>query len=819
MRSYLFFNKLIVLGLFFSTINSVYSQRPQQRPEKVILTGKVVSTVNKEPLEYATITLKNERRPNVLQGGITAPDGSFSFEVFPGKYDINIEYISFKTITQKDIIIRSNTNLGTINLELEAENLDEVELVGEKTTVEVRLDKRIYNVGKDIVVRGGNVSDVLDNVPSVSVDVEGVVSLRGNDNVRILINGKPSGLVGISGSEGLRQLPAESIEKVEVITSPSARYDASGTAGILNIILKKENLKGFNGSIMLNAGIPRNFSGSTSINWRTNKVNFFNTITIRDSKSLGNGLFNSEYFNAPNPNSYVNESRKYDRSRKNVFLNLGAEYYINDKSSLIVSGFYRKSNNGNIGNTIIDELDISRVVSSTNTRIDNEVEFDETKQVRINYTKKFNDDGHELTAEFQYETSIEDEDSEIKSSIPEEVYTDESQKRILYQADYVWPIDKNTQFELGYRGDFRTQNLDYNVFIANNNMLFKNTDLSNFLIYTENVNAAYTQFGKKINKLSYLLGLRMEHSNIIVNQVTTSNKNTKNYINWFPTINISYEVNETESYNIGFSRRIRRPRARSLNPFPSRTSITFFRQGNPDLNPSYSQSFDFGYLKRWSKFTFNGSVYYQISTQNIERITEDTGVIVRISENPVVEVPAIRSTTVNLSKNIRTGTEFTLTYSPSRKLRLSGNFNIFNSETIGSYNGTDFGAKIVSWFSRVNANVKLPWDMDLQLRGFYRGPRANAQTSTKGIFTLSGALNKTILNKKGSISLRASDIFNSRRRKSTTISNGFTTYSEFQWRQPSYTLTFTYKINENKANKRKSTNGNNGGGDNDEFDF
>ncbi len=213
----------------------------------------------------------NENAPGRIQGGITDDKGNFDLEVFPGKYNINIEYIGFTKVELTDKVLREDENLGIISLTISAESLDEVELVGERTEVEIRLDKRIYNVGRDITVRGGSVADVLDNVPSVSVDVEGNIALRGNENVRILINGKPSGLVGLSGPQGLRSLPAESIEKVEVVTSPSARYEASGTAGILNIILKKEELEGFNGSFIVNGGFPTTYGGNATLNWRTKK--------------------------------------------------------------------------------------------------------------------------------------------------------------------------------------------------------------------------------------------------------------------------------------------------------------------------------------------------------------------------------------------------------------------------------------------------------------------------------------------------------------------------------------------------------------------
>ena len=262
-----------ILFLLFVLIisNFSFSQRPSNIPniKKVNITGEVFDQESNQPLEYATITLKNSRFPERVQGGITNETGKFNLEIFPGKYDILIEYIGFNPLRYQGELIRGNKDFGKVLMVFSENQLEEIELIGERTEVEIRLDKKIYNVGKDIMVRGGSVADVLDNVPSVSVDVEGNVALRGNDNVRILINGKPSGLVGISGPQGLRSLPAESIEKVEVVTSPSARYDAEGTAGILNIILKKQNLEGINGTLTGSAGLPKNNRTSANLNWRT----------------------------------------------------------------------------------------------------------------------------------------------------------------------------------------------------------------------------------------------------------------------------------------------------------------------------------------------------------------------------------------------------------------------------------------------------------------------------------------------------------------------------------------------------------------------
>ena len=680
------------------------AQRPQnyQARPKILLSGKVIDEETKQPLEYATITLKNPRFPDRLQGGITDAEGNFKFEVFPGRYTITTEYISFESNVNEGVILRETTDLGTIALGISVDALDEVELVAERTEVEIRLDKRVYNVGRDITVRGGSVSDVMDNIPSVSVDVEGNISLRGNDNVRILINGKPSGLVGLSGPDALRQLPAESIEKVEVITSPSARYEASGTAGILNIILKREELTGFNGSFILNGGFPTTFGGNTNLNWRTEKLNIFSTVSYNDSKSLGGGVFNSEYFNGDAPSTFTNEDRDYERQRERFFINLGAEYFFDDKTSFTVSGFLRNSNNGSNNTTIIEDRSATDVVLNSFGRYQDETEEDKSAQFTANFTKKFNDKGHELIIEYQTEESSEDEADLARNTntFDQKSSTDESQKRQLLQLDYVYPIDDNTQFELGYRGDFSQQDTDYQVFDLTNGIETINTNLTNYLGFTQNVNAAYTQFGKKINKFSYLLGLRMEDTKIIIDQRTANIYREKKYTDWFPTVNLSYEFNEKENITLGYSRRIRRPRSWSLNPFQSLTSLTFFRQGNPDLDPSYANSFDFGYLKRWEKFTFNGSIYYSKATQVITRITETTGTIVRVSEDPLVEVPALRFTSINLAENNRTGTEFTLTYSPKRTVRISGNFNIFNSETIGTYEDQVLDAEIVSWFAR-----------------------------------------------------------------------------------------------------------------------
>lgn len=824
--------KIIRLLTLILISYELFGQRPSGNIPQFKLSGVVIDKETQQPLEYATISLRNPKNPSRLQGGITEAEGKFNIDVFPGTYEISIEYIGFESFTKTGVIIRNNLDLGTIGLLISRTALEGVEVMAEKTEVEIRLDKRIYNVGKDLTVRGGSVADVLDNVPSVTVDIEGNVALRGNDNVRILINGKPSGLVGISGPQGLQQLPAESIEKVEVVTSPSARYGAEGTAGILNIILKKQELLGFNGNFVANAGqthsniIPSNYGGSANINLRKNKFNIFSTNSYSKSLSIGRVFNKNEYFNGDKPSTFLEESRKPQRENFSFFSSLGVEYYLKEKTSLILSGFIRDRSGDDYSKNILKRFDTNKELIFQSELIELETDKDDARQISLNFDSEIDEEGQEFTAVFQYEENKEDEKADINSSIKDKdelVNQLESEKRMLLQADYVLPLDKDTQFEFGYRGNFSNQENDYQVFQIKNGAFEKNTGLSNVLVYKEHIHALYSQFGKKLNAFSFLLGLRMEDSKIVVDQRTINDYNEKKYTNFFPTVNLSYEFSESESLILGYSRRISRPRGRFLNPFPSRASVANFFQGNADLDPSYSNTVDIGYLKRWDKVTFNSSIYHQRSTDVFTFIAEDSGQTVEVSQNngsdDLVKVPIIIRNPINLAENNRTGFEFTLSYNPSKKSRVFANFNLFNSETIGVHEGVDLSRTNLSWFSRVNGKFTIFKDIDWQIQVFYRGPRENAQTKSKGMVFTSMALNKDIFKKKGTLSFRVSDLFNSAMFQSHTFTPTFQNDVVFRRSLPSFNLSMTYRVNQKENAQRRRSPQNGGGGNEGDFGF
>ncbi|WP_298423578.1 outer membrane beta-barrel family protein [uncultured Kordia sp.] len=805
--------KLLFLLFFIGTIPIVFAQKGNT-VKKVTITGKVFDKTTNQPLEYATIIFQDVAKKKPVTGGITNGKGEFSIVVNADTYNIKVEFISFKTQEIKGKPLLKDTSLGSFFLTEDLESLKAVEVIAEKTTVEIKLDKKIYNVGKDLTVRGGTVSDVLDNVPSVSVDVEGNVSLRGNENVRILINGKPSGLVGLNSTDALRQLPAEAIEKVEIITSPSARYDAEGTAGILNIILRRSKLQGINGAITTNVSYPKGYGVSGNINYRTGDFNFFTTSGYNHREVPGNSNTFTEYFNGDDPNTFLGEDRTFDRIRKGFNSNFGVEWYINKSTSLTASLVYRNSDNESSTVNTLTQFDSGLNITNQSSRFDPETEDDKTIQYALNFDKNFKKSGHKLTVDFQYESSSEAENSfiSVDNILAEQVATVEDQDRILLQTDYTVPLSETAQFEFGYRGNFLDLNTDYLVAFLEGDDFVSDTNLSNVLNYREYVNAFYSQYGNKVDKFSFLLGLRMESTRITVDQLTSGSLDKKNYVGLFPTINLGYEITENQSITLGYNRRIRRPRSRFINPFPSRSSITNVFQGNPDIDPSYSNGIDLGYLNRFGKLTLNTSIYFQRATDVFNFISEDTGQTTILNGE---EVPIIRRTPINLARNDRYGFEFTLTYNPSRKWRVNGNFNLFQSINRGDFNGTNFDAENLSWFVRINNKVTLPAGIDWQTRLFYRGPSEDAQNIRKGLFSANLAFSKDLFKDKASIAFNVSDVFNSRKRQSESFTDTFNSEGEFQWRERTFNLSFTYRFNQKKKRQR----GNGGQNFNDEGGF
>ena len=815
-------NKLLVpvLALFCLGLQA---QRPAgQTDRNVRLTGTVVDQDTGSPLEYATIVLQDVKDPAKVTGGITDLNGRFDVEAPAGVYNIRVEYISYTTYELGEQRVNTDRDLGRIAMSMNATELEAVEVVGERTTVEVRLDKKIYNIGKDITTSGGTVSDALNNVPSVAVDVEGNISLRGNDNVRILINGRPSAIAGFGSTDALRQLPADAIEKVEVITSPSARYDAEGTAGILNIVLKRDRTLGFNGSVNTFLGYPTNSGFIANVNLRSDKVNIFNTTGYRYRDAPGNAFFDNTY--TVGSFDRIVEDRHIDRLDRSFNTNIGLEYFLTENSSITGSFFWRfgrdEDATGNETKRYVDED-----LDSRTFREELESEDDNSYQYSLSYRNKFNDEGHLLTADLQYSVDREDVEAVIEeqNTFPverllalENVLEARDQTEWLIQSDYVLPME-DSQFEAGFRSNMKEEVTDYRLDTLDQALgdFVINEDLTNIFTYNENVHAIYTQYGDKYGKFSYLAGLRLEYTGLkgqVDSEFDLSNLEDllgedvdvnfdKDYLGLFPTLNLIYELAADENVTLGYTRRINRPRGWFINPFPSRSSRTNIFQGNPDLDPAFSNTFDLGYLKRWKLLTLTSSVYYQRETGSFERVQESTG----ITTPDGIEI--IRTIPINLSTNQRYGAEAAILYNPKRWLRINSSFNFFRFVSDGEFNGVDYGAENNSWFARFGSKVTLPAKVDWQTNAFYRGPFQNAQTKSEGIFSVDMAFSKDIMKDNGTILLNINDLFNSRIRRAFTEAETFTSDSEFQWRVRSITFSFVYRFNQSKQRTGRNRNG------------
>ncbi|HSD13854.1 MAG TPA: outer membrane beta-barrel family protein [Flavobacterium sp.] len=676
-------NALVTFLVLLTTLFSFAQQRPQG--QKVKVTGKVTEKSSGQPLEYASVYVQNIKNPSMVSGGMTDAKGEFSFDVPVGVYYIKIEFLGFKTVEFKDKAINADTNLGVIPVAEDSKQLDEVVIVAEKAAVEIKLDKKVYNVSKDMMVKGGTASDVLDNVPSVSVDVDGNVSLRGNENVKILIDGKPSGMIGVNVAQALKQLPADAVEKVEVITNPSSRYEAEGGAGIVNIVLKKGKNQGINGSVTGTVGYPENYNLTGNFNFRGENFNFFTNLGYNNSTSPGNYLGNSHYLDpeigAP---TYIDEIRENDRERRGKNNNFGLEWFLTKSLSWTNSVGFSKNDGGNPENVNYYNYDENHELIDIRNRYNDQTNESDNLNFSSNITKNFKKEGHKLTADFSVSGNHDDDLSIITESTVGSTATPvitgttnyQKQSRTLAQTDYVLPIGKG-QFEAGYKGDFSNLVTDYSVEEGigpdqGQGSGTINTNLTNKLNYKESINAVYSQYGSKIGKFSYLAGLRFEDSDIDINLLTTNEFDNKKYNNLFPSVFLTYEIGEKSSVSVNYSKRINRPRGRLINPFSNYSSDISYFKGNPDLDPSMTNAFDIGYMKQWDKLTLTTSAYINHTENSFQFIRRESG-------EDVDGIPVIETTPINLATEYRGGLEFTLNYTPYKWWKLNGNFNFFRN--------------------------------------------------------------------------------------------------------------------------------------------
>jgi hypothetical protein len=549
MMRYISFSLVVVFLLGHTALQS------QSTPTTI--RGLVLAMRDSTPVSFASVLLK--QKDSLIKGYNLKADAQFSITALPGKYRLEIFHVTHEPMVMNLVVRAGDTviNLGILYLkDLKSQTLDNIIVQAEKSSMQLSLDKKIFNVGKDLANAGGNASDILQNIPSVSVDPDGGVKLRGSDNVRILIDGKPSGLVSIKGGSGLQQLQASLVERVELITNPSARYEAEGMAGIINIVLKKDRRQGFNGSFELITGQPVNYGAAANLNYRKKNINFFINYGLAYRIQPGKSQIYQEVYGRDTTFIFKqNDKVKFTGFNNNI--RGGLDYFFNDKNVLTAAYLYRKSEGNRIRNFRYNDYynNINNAAGYIN-RTQDEDEVEPNSEVSVNFKRNFVKKGHELTAEIKYIDYWENSDQTYTqngfkpdgSSVSSKTFiqrslNDEFEKQWLFQLDYIQPIGKEGKFESGLRSSFRNMVNDYVVSQqASSGQFTTIPGLDNIFVYDENIHSAYGILGNKSGKISYQAGLRAEWTDVTTTLKETNEKNPRDYMNLFPSAHLTYDI-------------------------------------------------------------------------------------------------------------------------------------------------------------------------------------------------------------------------------------------------------------------------------------
>ena len=755
------------------------------------ISGKLITSENQTAIEFATIMLIENETDKAISGTSSDVNGVFNLKANSQDVYIKISFIGFESQTIKNISPQNGKlDLGIIALKENVKTLNEVEIRAEKSSTEFKLDKRIFNVGQDLSSTGASALEVLNNVPSVNVDIEGQISLRGSQGVQVLINGKPSVIASEQGN-ALGTITADMIDKIEVITNPSAKYDAEGTSGIINIIIKKEERKGINGSLTLNTGAPHNHSLGLSLNRRTEKFNLFSQIGVG-------------YRNLPNLSENINRDlinntsilTNGEESRIETFYNfiLGADFNINKYNVITLSGnfayeveeqpsiinFNYQDANGNI----ISEWNREEETKATNPKWQYELQykkdFKDHKEHDLLFSALGNFFGKDLTSEF---TSIPIKGTSIVGN--QQTQSDFKEARYTFKLDYTKPFSEQITLETGAQYVIQDVSNDFMVTDWEDGAWVADMSLTNLFNYDQQVLGAYSTGAYEGTKWGLKLGLRLENTNLNTLLAATNQANNQNYTNLFPSVHSSYKLTEAFSLQAGYSRRIFRPRLWDLNPFFNVRNNFSIRTGNPNLQPEFTDSYELMSIYALKDISFNFGAFHRYTTDVVERVST--------FENGVNTTKPI-----NIGTNRSTGIEFNTKYSPNKWFSINGDFNLLYFTRLGEFNGTNFDFNGNQYSSKLTSKFKLPIKLDIEITGHYQSKVKMIQGVQSGNLFADLGLRQKIMKGRGIISFSVRDIFASRIRENNTYQPNFYLYSRRQ-RGRFMTLGFSYGFGKGEA--------------------
>lgn len=788
-----------ILLAFLFGFNSFAQQSPSTG--KNTLHGIVQEEKTLQPIAYATIKV-TDANVKIIATVITDEKGNFKLEgLVNGTVIVEINALGYQSLTNTANFTNgtSRINLGTMFLKQDATLLNSITVTGSSPTISLKLDKKVFDASKDLLAQNGSAIELLNAVPSVNVSPSGGISLRGNSNVLVLINGRRTGL---TQSNALDQLPADQIDKVELITNPSSRYDAAGSAGIINIILKKNKKAGFNGQIRLVGGIPNDTRVNPSLNYKSDKINLFSTFGIRLSDYVG--LYKTNQSVQKNGvTSLLTQQQNEDRHDDGKLLYVGADYAFNAQNS-ITAAYLRNATNDHDKTNLAYNYQSKNALDSSLTRNGESWEKRNYNQLEFNYTKLFEKAGRKYTVDLQYDFWNSDKDwilgttrtfPNAKALPGIRTSSIGASKDLMIQTDYSTPVDSTSNLELGLKFENRKVTSDFIAEQQNSSNWTVIDDINNQLTYNELIGSAYAQWNNKWGKFAYQLGLRSELTQIKIADLAGDYTNNKDYIRLFPTLNLNYTLAQTASIQASYSKRINRPSLNALYPFNELTDFNSRYVGNPDLNPSYADVFEFGFLKSWNKFTFNPSVYYQYNNAVIQDYSY------RNAQGIFISTP------INIESETRSGIELSTLYNPLKWLQTNLELNFYRFKQNGLYNNQsfDYAGQILT--ARASTQFKLQQGIGLQLRYNFTGAQNNAQSHTKAIHYIEFGSSKSLFKNKANVSFDITNLFNLRKFNTTTTGSD---YAITQINSPNavrYRLSFVYKLNlkDNQAIRQAKT--------------
>lgn len=798
--------------IFLLMADGLMAQPPAgtKRPASGRLSGTVLTRNTEKPIEYAAISLQSQRDSSIVTGTITNQDGVFFIErVPPGRYIVKVNFIGYKPSIISNVTInpqKPEVVLGTIYLEPTAIDLSSVTVTGQKKALEYNLDKKIVTIDNSVATVGGTATDIMQTIPSVTVDIDGNVSLRGSSSVTLLVDGRPSQIISLD------EIPASMVDRVEIVTNPSARYDPEGMAGIINIVLKKKRSPGYNGMVLINAGTGDKYNGSINLNYRLNKINFFVNYDNRLGHNTGSSVMN-RVSTRSDTTFYLDQAEESRRQMQFHNFKFGGDYFINDFNTLSLTALYNLRSFTGHENTDYVNTDGNNQF----TRLTKNDSQNHGQEYGLNYKKTFTQPQRELTADLFYSSSTGNDDEATSQTdsmtltMPEleNTFSDRTNRSITIQTDYVHPVGEHSRIETGYKSTFRHDDsdyrlLDYDYSAAEWQM---DTNVTNHFIYDENIHAVYGIYSREIGRLQSQIGLRIEQANTISDLKTINQTFRKDYFSLFPSIHFRYALTEAQGLQLSYSRRIHRPHSRQVVPFVDYSDPLNLFSGNPKLKPEYIDVAELGHSYENRKTNISTSFFYRQVNGMITRLTE-------LKEGGITY-----TTYQNLNNGISYGLESVITQKITRWWRINTDLSFFRNRLTGTGLSSSEANESQSWTARVNSFFSLGKNTDLQVMLFYFSPSVGVSGSGGGFHGFSQGRTRenyfvnlgakhNFMDGKFSVFMRVSDILKSEKHGQTVYGNNFKTTSVRYRESQVIFFGISFKINEGIKQREKKTDEN-----------